>query len=261
MTADDNEVFQGGVNVVTRVGDTVRRPVGPWTAAVHALLQHLEQQGFAGAPRAHGFDDEGREILDFLPGEVGNYPLSEQARSEPALLSAGRLLRGYHDATASLVDHEIEDWRLGAIEPTEVICHGDVAPCNCVFNHGEATALIDFDFAGPGPRAWDLAYALYRFAPLVSPSNPDGFGLLTEQATRARQFLDSYGATLGLREDAVTMLVPRLQWLIDYVRSAAEAGDEAFAQHIADGHDDLYLRDIAYIQANGSVWEHVVVND
>ena len=40
-----------GENVVVRVGDTVRRPVGPHTAYVHALLRHFEQAGFEGAPR------------------------------------------------------------------------------------------------------------------------------------------------------------------------------------------------------------------
>jgi len=48
---------------VVRIGDTVRRPAGPWTPAVHALLDHLQAVGFRGAPRAHGLDDKGREVL------------------------------------------------------------------------------------------------------------------------------------------------------------------------------------------------------
>jgi hypothetical protein len=55
---------------VVRVGDTVRRPAGPWTPAVHALLDHLHQVGFEGAPRALGVDERGREILTFVPGVV-----------------------------------------------------------------------------------------------------------------------------------------------------------------------------------------------
>ena len=48
------EVPLGGGNVsggVVRIGDTVRRPAGPWTPAVHALLGHLHATGFPGAPR------------------------------------------------------------------------------------------------------------------------------------------------------------------------------------------------------------------
>lgn len=36
---------------VVRIGATVRRPVGPNGAAIHALA-HLEQVGFEGAPRS-----------------------------------------------------------------------------------------------------------------------------------------------------------------------------------------------------------------
>jgi hypothetical protein len=54
------EVPLGGGNMssgVVRVGDTVRRPAGPWTLAVHALLTHLHDVGFRGAPRPLGIDD------------------------------------------------------------------------------------------------------------------------------------------------------------------------------------------------------------
>jgi hypothetical protein len=51
-------VLEGGdVNVVVRVGDTVRRPTGEWSPAVHALLRHYEAVGFDGALRFVGIDD------------------------------------------------------------------------------------------------------------------------------------------------------------------------------------------------------------
>lgn len=251
----------GGVNVVSRVGSTVRRPTHPWTPTVHALLDHVRAAGFTGAPRALGTDEQGREILDFVPGEVGHYPLSEQVRSESALVSAGRLLRGYHDATTSLLPHGPGGWQLGPIEPVEVVCHGDVAPYNCVFRDGEAIALIDFDGARPGPRAWDLAYAVYRFAPLAGPGNVDAFGTPTAQAQRARMLLDAYGATRDQRGATVSTLVPRLRSLVDFMHAAARAGDASFARHIADGHADLYTEDIAYIASHAHVWQHGVVGD
>jgi hypothetical protein len=51
-----------------RAGDEVRRPAQPWTATVHSVLRHLEDAGFDGAPRARGFDDQGRERLTFADG-------------------------------------------------------------------------------------------------------------------------------------------------------------------------------------------------
>ncbi|MDQ3657944.1 MAG: hypothetical protein M3457_23075 [Chloroflexota bacterium] len=45
MPSHDPEiVLKGGnENVVVQVGNTVRRPVHPWTPAVHALLRRLER--------------------------------------------------------------------------------------------------------------------------------------------------------------------------------------------------------------------------
>jgi len=56
---------------VYRAGDIVIRDAGPWTPTVHALLRHLEEVGFHGAPRVvgSGFDAQGRETLSFVAGE------------------------------------------------------------------------------------------------------------------------------------------------------------------------------------------------
>ncbi|WP_238569716.1 hypothetical protein [Thermobifida fusca] len=87
----DSEVFRGGVNQVVRVGAVVLRPTGPWTPAVHALLRHVAAAGFSGAPRVHGVDDQGREILDFVAGAVATDPVPAYARRDAALAAAGRL--------------------------------------------------------------------------------------------------------------------------------------------------------------------------
>src|SRR5882757_4970271 len=71
MTEEAEIALPGGnIGGAVRVGSTVRRPTGPWTPAVHGLLNHLAAAGLAGVPRVLGFDDRGREILDFLPGEA-----------------------------------------------------------------------------------------------------------------------------------------------------------------------------------------------
>lgn len=51
MTGTETPLDGGNMSGrVVRVGDTVRRPAGPWTQAVHALLAHLHAVGFHGAP-------------------------------------------------------------------------------------------------------------------------------------------------------------------------------------------------------------------
>ena len=61
----------GSHSGVVRVGETVRRETRPWSSSVHDLLRHLDREGFAGAPRALGFDDQGREVLTYIEGEAG----------------------------------------------------------------------------------------------------------------------------------------------------------------------------------------------
>jgi len=65
------EVVLAGGNVstaVVRVGDTVRRPAGFWSQSVHALLGHLNDVGYTGAPRTLGFDELGRHVLQYVEG-------------------------------------------------------------------------------------------------------------------------------------------------------------------------------------------------
>ena len=89
-----------GDQVVVRVGDTVRRPVGPHTDAVDALLRHFEAVGFDGAPRALGRDERGRQVLSFVEGEPGLPPVPA---GDHVLSELGALLRRMHDAQAGFV--------------------------------------------------------------------------------------------------------------------------------------------------------------
>ena len=56
--------------------------------------------------------------------------------------------------------------------------------------------MIDWDYASPGPRAWDLAYLAYRLVPLSSVDHSDGF---TERARALRLdlLMDVYGTSFA----------------------------------------------------------------
>lgn len=250
----------GGTTTVTRIGDTVRRPTRPWSPATRALLDRYAAAGVSGVPRWRGSDELGRDILDHLPGEAGGYPLTDAVRSETALVTAARLLRSIHEASRAL-RHTDLPWQFPPREPVEVICHGDFAPYNCVFTGDACTGVFDFDAAHPGPRSWDLAYALYRFAPLTHPDNADGFGTPDDQGRRARLLLDAYGADRALRAAALDSVGERLHRLVSFMTDAAGSGDPYFARHVAEGHDQLYRRDIAYIAAWSGSWIPTVVNE
>jgi len=242
----EQELTGGNMNRVMRAGGTVRRQAGPWSARVQQLLSHLRAAGIQEVPAPLGFDEQGREILSFLPGQAGLLPTPDLL-NEAVLSDAARLLRRIHDASAPVAAAWTDGWQAVPRPPVEVICHGDFAPYNCIFEDGQLAGVIDFDHAHPGSRAWDLAYALYRFAPLHAPSNPDHFGSFTEQCQRARLFCAAYG--LNERAALAPVILRRVAAMAEFLRACAARGDARILANIADGHLEIYLNDYAYLEA------------
>jgi hypothetical protein len=182
-----------GEQVVVRVGDTVRRPAGPHTPAVAALLDHLERVGFEGAPRSRGIDERGRHVLTFVEGEAALPPIPS---SDEACHALGTLLRRMHDAQEGFVRPADAAWHRGPLAPAdgEVICHNDLFPPNVVFRDGLPVALIDWDLCGPMPRLYDVASAAIFWAPLQHDERARHFGLPNDRAgERLRILCDGYG--------------------------------------------------------------------
>lgn len=226
----------GTTNVgrVARVGDTVRRPRRPTSEATEALLDHLEQVGFAGAPRYLGSDDRNREVLTYIPGEAPIEPYPDWAFTDETLMSVARLLRSYHDAVASF-DHRGYTWPHPL--PTRfregLVSHNDPNLDNVIFADGRAVALIDFDLASPGSAAWDLACATRLWVPFRdqhdAPLTPD------RSLSRLRLFADAYGATGRQRAGMVEAIVECHRWCYSVVAKAAANGHPVFAPQWSNG--------------------------
>lgn len=93
-------------NVATglvRIGNTVRRPVGPWSPSVDALLLHLERAGYEGSPRALGYDGLGRQALSCAEGHIDPNPAD---LDQGQLVEVARMIRGFHDAVASFAPQQ-----------------------------------------------------------------------------------------------------------------------------------------------------------
>jgi hypothetical protein len=212
---DDAEVALPAGRMTTgimRRGGSVLRPIGPWTAAVHEYLCHLEDAGFDGAPRVLGIRAD-REELTFLDGDVPADPswepgrgfrLPDYARSDEALITAGELLRRLHDASRSFVPRHA-GYRFHPYPPLpgELVCHGDLGPWNTVYRGGVPAAFIDWDAAEPRPPLLDLAAAAWEFVPL-SPERrlrEAGFDPVPDLGVRLRLFCDAYG--LGKERSAI----------------------------------------------------------
>jgi hypothetical protein len=113
-----------------RVGETVRRPTGPWTPAVHELLRHLDRERFDGAPRAIGIDEAGREILTFVRGAVVWPAHYDLVASDEALVEVAATIRRLHETVARFEPPDAAPWAELArdpVGPPELLCHNDLA--------------------------------------------------------------------------------------------------------------------------------------
>ncbi len=216
----------GNVGGAVRIGATVRRPAGPWTPAVHALLRHLRARGLDGVPEPLGLDDAGREVLTYLPG----VPVDLAEVTDARLASAARWLARYHATVA--------DWRPGRqrwrfeerdLRPGEIVCHHDATLYNVLVAEpgaDEVVGVVDWDVAGPGVPLDELAMLAWSGVPLhLDPGASEG-------ARRLRLLVDAYasqgervGVTVPAAADVARHVPVRMTSATDRIAAGQAAGD------------------------------------
>lgn len=243
--------MSGGLTAWERRDETIWRPANPVNPGLDELLRHLESVGFSGAPPSRGLDAAGRLGVGWLAGESG----APEGDSDARLTSAARLIRAYHDAVEDFPVPGCLEPLVGAPSSGDLVCHNDLSPTNTVFQEARAVGLIDFDLAGPGTRAWDLAYAAWRFVPLYDRDFFDARdATMPDQVGRLRLFVDAYG--LETRTDFSQLICRRIQSLYDTAR--VWGGIEQREGWREVWHDTLgqqWLRSLRYAEANESLWD------
>jgi hypothetical protein len=254
VDGDEERPLVGGfVTEVVRVGDTVRRRVGPWSLAVHALLAHLESTGYTGAPRFRGLDAAGREILSFIEGLVPDGARPEVV-TERALRDVGRLVRELHRATVGFALPPGLAWHfesLGGPGP-HVICHHDLSPKNTVFRDGRAVAFIDWDLATPEAAIHDVVHAAWQFVPLACDEGcaRQGWVRPPDHGRRLRILLDAYGLPREERHGIAGRVADRMEITAAGIEALAAQGEPAFRRLVEDGTPGAIRRDRAWVEAH-----------
>lgn len=231
----------------------VHRHTGPWTPSVHALLAHLEAQGFGGAPRVVGFDDVGREVVTWVDGVAPAMPWPAWMRTDRALAGLGRLLRRFHDAVAGFRPPSGAPWRRWVGSPGgPIIRHGDLWPSNVVFRDGMPVALIDWEFAQPGTVLDDIASAAKQWVPLLSDrrAEENGWAPPLDRGRRLRLFCDAYGLPELDRPRVLPTVLTNSEYGYRSHKTWGEAGVPGFAEMWRAGSGARILADRAWLEAN-----------
>jgi hypothetical protein len=239
---DDEQPLAGGMGsggAVVRVGETVRRPWRPHTSAVAGFLRHLEAVGFDGAPRHLGVDEQGREILTYVEGDVALPPFPAWVGGDEILRRVARLQRALHEAARSFQPPADATWdraNLPDVGTGAIVCHNDLCVENVVVRDGRAVAFIDFDFAAPSDPLLDIAIAARHWIPLRDPGDVDPELRGLDQVVRFGWFCDEHELDRAGRELVVAHLGAFLDRALVSMRLRAESGLEAYVRVWAAGY-------------------------
>lgn len=241
----------GSGGAVVRVGPTVRRPVRPHTPAVRAFLRHLEAVGFRGAPRFLGVDHAGREVLDFVEGDVAIPPFPAWAATEDLLVSVAELQQALHRAAAGFVAPPDARWDRANLPPAPedaVVCHNDLCIENVVVRDGRAVAFIDFDFAAPGSTRFDIAIAARHWVPVRAPQDLAPEWSDVDPVDSFRTFCAVHRLSTADRHGVVDDLGAFLDRALDSMRLRADSGNALYAEAWAAGYPEQNRRSREFVE-------------
>lgn len=243
---------------IVRVGDTVRRPLRPFSLTVQAYLAHLHRVGFSDCPIPLGIDDAGREVLSYVAGDVPREPLPPETAALDVLRGLGTLVRRLHDAAEGWSPAADACWGglpgggLGPLNDSEpeLVGHRDYCPGNIVFRDGLPAALIDFDLAQPTTRLYDVVNALYWWGPLLDPLDRAPAFVELDVAERVSIFADAYGLATELRHQLVPFAAETVAAYHRRARAAASV-NPVFHRLWEEGVKDRMPRAEAWLAREG----------
>jgi len=248
---EEEKLNYGFVSSPVKIGNTVHRQTGTWTYAIHALLNFLQANNFAYSQKVLGFDEQGREILEFLPGEAATRPWPPQLLEDGGLVQAATMLKRYHALVKEFRPPENAEWRIGKVplKHGQIIRHGDLGPWNMLWQDDELTGLIDWDFAEPGKAITDLAQMAYYCVPLRGEEGWQEAGFIErpDLLHRFNVVCETYGQFM-----ANEVLDELQNWLYEELRRVRELGGEKklepWASFFQRGDDAEILKDLAWLK-------------
>jgi Ser/Thr protein kinase RdoA (MazF antagonist) len=251
-TSQSETPLPGGIRhgQTVRVGDTVRKPAGPWTPTIHALLKHLSARGFP-VPQPLGIDEKRREILSFIDGRASHWPWPDYLKTLDGIERVGAMLRRYHEVVADFAPASPCIWQDCESRPpigNEIVCHGDFGPYNIIWRNSEIVGVIDWEFARPALPMRDLAWAALTAIPLrVDEGDPTIVfrPTLAEARLRLQSLLSAYG--YSHRSEVIDAAIILREEMTDKITTRGTQGLEPWQALLAAGVPEGNARDNAWL--------------
>lgn len=217
-----------------------------WSAATPSVVSFVNavRAGGVDIPTPLGRDEQGRQVQEFVPGQLA---VDADPLSLPQLRRVGSMVRAIHEASEHFIPAKDAIWGNDVSTPgSDLVCHNDLAPWNLIV--GARWVFIDWDAAAPSTRLWDLAYAAQTFT-LSDPEQPPEVA-----ASRLAAFVDGYGADGPTREALPSTMHRRAATMFELLRVWQARGEEPLASLYLDGHGPRWESATRYIAAHRSLW-------
>jgi hypothetical protein len=242
-----------GLVGAARAGAMVHRHAGLNSRAVHALLRHLEAEGFDGSPRIHGTDGNGGELLEYIPGEVGVAPYPAWVADDNLLDSVADLQCRYFAVARTFMPPRGSVWPDVAIPDAArgpMVCHTDLSLENTVVRDGRAVAMINFDSACPVDPLYDVAVAARHWIPLRDPVDLEDVRAHLDLAGRFSRFCGRHALDRSGRERVLDHTLADLDAALYRVRARVIAGHRASPARLEAGYEPANRRARVWVSAN-----------
>lgn len=232
---------KGNMSSVKKSGNNIHRTKPFNYVTQRKFFEYLEDYNL-NIPKYIG-ETTNEIILSYVDGDCIHeeiHRISEINKKE-MIISSAKYLAEYHKATENfpLSDDDKFYLEYNGNLTCDVICHNDFAPYNITFNNYEAIGLIDFDTICPGPREWDIAYALYRFVFIDQlPKNGYDYSM--------NLFLNAYGYKKTV--NFIPIIIERLEALINLISFEVSNNNKIFIEMEKKGHKQFYIEEIQRIK-------------
>jgi Phosphotransferase enzyme family len=185
------------------VGDTVRRPAGPWTPSVQRVLRYLRAQGIGIVPEPRGIDSSGREVLAYIQGRDQGAPFIPEILADDGAERLGQLAAQLRAALSRYPCPADARWQSGEGPPGpgQAVQHGDLGPWNLLWGgDGQITGVLDWELTGPASPLYDTGHLAWFTVPLMDDARARARGFPRPPGRLARLNAFARGTRLPVSE-------------------------------------------------------------
>jgi len=207
-----------------------------------------------------GEDDQGREVLTFISGEVAGRPWPDWVADESRAVSVARLLRELDDCLIGLgIPGDVED-EAPPLPGPRFIGHRDITPENTVFRDGRAVALIDFDLVRPSSRVDEVVNLLLWWGAWMPIPDREAMMREIDAAERGRLLVDAYGLAADGRDLVVPVAIASAERSWHTMRERADTLGGGWARMWREGVGDRIRRREQWLRQNADALRAAVAD-